>query len=68
MGLSRRARLRLALFSIGTAFLVLADEIIREGYMINPVDFVNPRLTHEKIFLILFLIGIFLGLRRRNEC
>jgi hypothetical protein len=61
----RSLRLRL---SAGLAFLalfVLIDEIIKEGYAFDPVDLVNPQLTHEKLFVVLLALALALGWRRR---
>lgn len=64
--ITKKLRNRIALITLLLATMVLVDEIVKEGYMIDPVDFINPRITHEKIFLVLFIISLFFGLRRRR--
>ena len=39
-------------------FLILLDELLREGYLFNPADILVLRMTHEKAFLGLFVMGI----------
>jgi hypothetical protein len=61
----RSLRLRL---SAGLAFLalfVLVDEIVKEGYAFDPVDLINPQITHEKLFVVFLFLAILLGWRRR---
>jgi hypothetical protein len=63
----RSLRLRL---SAGLAFLalfVLVDEIIKEGYAFDPVDLINPQITHEKLFVILLALALALGWRRKKH-
>lgn len=48
------------------AAFVLVDEIIKEGYAFDPVDLVNPAVTHEKLFVLFLTLSILLGLRRRR--
>jgi hypothetical protein len=64
--LKKNWRARASAFFIILALLVLVDEIVKEGYTIDPYDFVSPGITHEKIFLALVLIAIVLGLRVRR--
>jgi len=60
----RKQRLRLSILFLLLSFFVLVDEAIKEGYVFDPRDVVSPSITHEKIFLLLFVIGMILGLRR----
>jgi hypothetical protein len=50
---------RLMMWIIGLLSLILIDEYIKEGYLINYYDFIKP-LTHENILLILATILIML--------
>lgn len=59
----KRARLRLSVLLLALAFFVLVDEALKEGYVFDPTDLVVPRITHEKLFLALLLLGLVLGLR-----
>lgn len=57
----------ISLLLIFVAFIVLVHELIAEGYVFDPIDIVLPKVTHEKIFLILLIIGILLGLRKKYK-
>ncbi|MEM4189322.1 MAG: hypothetical protein QW544_02240 [Candidatus Caldarchaeum sp.] len=59
-----KKRLRASVGFFFAAFLVLVDEALKEGYIFKVSDVWSPWITHEKIFLILFFAGFFLGLRR----
>jgi hypothetical protein len=59
-------RNRLSALSLIIALIVLVDEIVKEGYTIDLYDFVSPSLTHEKIFIVLVLLAILLGVRWRR--
>ena len=65
--LLKKWRLRLSVILILLAGLVFSDEAIKEGYGFDPSDLFNPAITHEKIFIILLILGIILGLRVRNK-
>ena len=66
VGMEPRLRLRLSAGLALLAFLVIVDEIIKEGYTFDPHDIVNPQLTHEKLFLILLALSLYFGWRRRG--
>ena len=57
-------RLRLSLIFLFLAFFTLIDEAVKEGYVFDPVDLVNPSVTHEKLFILFLILGLVLGLRR----
>jgi len=61
--LVKRWRLRLSLIFLFLAFFTLVDEIVKEGYVFDPLDLVNLAITHEKLFIIFLLLGLFLGFR-----
>jgi hypothetical protein len=63
--LKKNWRARLSAFFIVLALIVLIDEIVKEGYSIDPHDLVAwPPFTHEQLFLLLLILGLLLGLRR----
>jgi len=62
----RSLRLRLSAGLIFLALFVLIDEIIKEGYTFDPVDLINPQITHEKLFVILIALALALGWRRKK--
>ena len=64
----KRARKRVMLWYFGLILLIIFDEYIKEGYILNPRDFLIP-LTHENIILILTIIAIALYKRigRRGQ-
>jgi hypothetical protein len=64
--LETRLRPRLSAVLALLAALVLVDEVIKEGYAFDPVDLVNPAVTHEKLFVLLLLASLLLGLRKRR--
>lgn len=66
VALEPRLRPRLSAALALLAALVLVDEVIKEGYAFDPVDLVNPQVTHEKLFVVLLLASILLGLRKRK--
>jgi len=63
--LAKRWRLRLSLALLTAAFFILFDEAVTEGYVFDPIDVINGRITHEKLFLLFLILGLILGLRRR---
>jgi MYXO-CTERM domain-containing protein len=65
--IDERLRLRLSVALAVLATLVLVDEAIKEGYVFDPADLVNPALTHEKLFVALLLLALALGVRRRGK-
>jgi hypothetical protein len=65
--LRKRWRARLSAFFIISALIVLIDEIVKEGYTLDPSDlFAWPPPSHEQLFVVLLLIGLLLGLRIRR--
>jgi hypothetical protein len=64
--LEPRLRLRLSAALALLATLVLVDEVIKEGYTFDPADLVNPAITHEKLFVLLLLASLLLGLRKKE--
>lgn len=64
--LSDFQRYVLSLVLVFISFLVLLHEFIVEGYVFDPVDIIVPRITHEKIYITLLIIGILLGLRKKK--
>jgi len=63
--LVKRWRLRLSLIFLFLflAFFTLVDEVLKEGYLFDPLDLVNLAITHEKLFIIFLLLGLFFGFR-----
>ena len=57
-------RLRLSLGFLFAAFYILVDEVVKEGYVFDPADLFTPTITHEKLFLLFLVLGLFLGLRK----
>lgn len=62
----KKLRLRASILFLLISFFILVDEAIKEEYVFDPNDLVNPCITHEKLFVIFFAIGMILGLRRRR--
>jgi len=62
-GHAKAVKTRLSIFLILSSTMVLVDEVIKEGYVFNPSDLINPCITHEKIFVILFALGLYLGIK-----
>lgn len=44
--------------------IILLDEAIRQGYLFRPSDIFVLRLTHEKLLVGLFMVGMFSQYRR----
>ena len=63
--LPEKLRLRLSTVTAVLAVLVLIDEVVKEGYTFNPYDVINPSITHEKLFILLILLSLTLGWKRR---
>ncbi|MDW8093069.1 MAG: hypothetical protein RMJ06_05255 [Nitrososphaerota archaeon] len=63
--LFKKWRERLSFVFIFTSFFILVDEYVKEGYIFDPRDVVAPSITHEQLFLIFLIAGLFLGMRRR---
>ena len=61
--MKRSWRLRLSIAFLSLAFFTLIDEAVKEGYVFDPLDVLNPAITHEKLFIIFLIIGLILGLR-----
>lgn len=64
--LARRWRQRLSALCLILALIVLIDELVKEGYTVDLYDFVSPSITHEKIFMLLVLLALLLGVRWRR--
>jgi hypothetical protein len=63
--LTKKWRARLSAFFAILALIVLVDELVKEGYAVDPRDFVAwPPFTHEQLFLLLLALALLLGLRR----
>jgi hypothetical protein len=63
--LLKKWRARLSALTLILALIVLIDELVKEGYTIDPHDLVAwPPFTHEQLFLLLLILGLLLGLRR----
>ena len=60
----RKWRLRLSLGFLFLAFFILVDEAVKEGYIFDPMDLINPAITHEKLFILFLILGLVLGLRK----
>ena len=60
----KRWRIRLSLGLLLASAITLIDEAVKEGYVFDPSDVAVPWITHEKIFLVLFLSALILGVRR----
>ena len=58
-------RLRLSLIFLFLAFFTLVDEAVKEGYVFDPLDLINPVITHEKLFILFLILGLVLGLRKK---
>jgi len=41
----------------------LIDETMKEGYIFDPLDLINPAITHEKPFLIFLSMDKIVGLK-----
>jgi hypothetical protein len=63
--LTKRWRARLSALTLILALIVLIDELVKEGYSVDPHDLTAwPPFTHEQLFLLLLILGLLLGLRR----
>jgi hypothetical protein len=63
--LTKKWRARLSAVTLILALIVLIDELVKEGYSVDPHDLVEwPPFTHEQLFLLLLVLGLLLGLRR----
>lgn len=47
--------------------IILLDEAIRQGYFFRLPDIFAPRITHEKVLVALFMIGVFSQYRRAGS-
>jgi succinate dehydrogenase hydrophobic anchor subunit len=65
-GLTKRWRQRLSAILLILALIVLVDELAKENYAFDVNDLVSPYITHEKIFTLLVLLALLLGVRRRG--
>ena len=61
--LRKNWRLRLSLGMLFMAFLVLVDEVLKEGYVMKLSDLWAAPFTHEQLFLIFLIAGLMLGAR-----
>ncbi|MEM2484403.1 MAG: hypothetical protein QXT82_06200 [Candidatus Caldarchaeum sp.] len=50
--------------SLFTAFFILVDEAVKEGYVFDLADVLKPFPTHEQLFIFFLLLGLLLGVRR----
>jgi hypothetical protein len=57
-------RNRLGMAAIFTAFFILVDEYLKEGYIFDYNDILTAPPTHEQLFIVFLIIGLALGLRR----
>jgi hypothetical protein len=63
--LMKNWRARLSAVALILALTVLVDEVVKEGYSVDPHDLVAwPPFTHEQLFLLLLVLELLLGLRR----
>lgn len=62
--LMKRWRFRISGGFLIASIIVLMDELIKEGYAFDIFDLFNSSITHEKIFAILLIFAIILGLRK----
>ena len=63
--LAKKWRARLSALTLILALIVLIDEIVKEGYSVDPHDLIAwPPFTHEQLFLLLLILGLLLGFRR----
>jgi hypothetical protein len=63
--LGKRWRARLSAFFTILALIVLLDELVKEGYAIDPHDFLAwPPFAHEQLFLLFLALALLFGLRR----
>ena len=62
----RSLRLRLSAGLAFIALFILIDEITKEGYTFDPVDLINPQITHEKLFVVFLALALALGWRRKK--
>jgi len=63
--LTKKWRARLSTVTLILALIVLIDELVKEGYSVDPHDILAwPPFTHEQLFLLLLVLGLLLGLRR----
>jgi len=58
-------RIRIAFLLYSISLWILVDEYIKEGYVLDPHDFITPAITHEKIWLALLIASVILGLGKR---
>jgi hypothetical protein len=64
--LKKNWRNRLSAVSLILAFIVLTGELVKEGYSFDVGDLFSPYMTHEKIFTLLMLLALLLGVRWRR--
>ncbi len=62
--MKRSWRLRLSIASLFAAFYILVDELVKEGYVFDPLDLLNPAITHEKLFILFLILGLVFGLKK----
>ena len=63
--LTKKWRARLSAVTLILALIVLIDELVKEGYSVDPHDILAwPPPSHEQLFLLLLILGLLLGLRR----
>jgi len=59
-GFFKNFRKRLHFWYLWLVVLILGDEYLKEGYLLNPNDFFKP-FTHENLLLITTLIYIIIN-------
>ncbi|MCX8192032.1 MAG: hypothetical protein N3F06_04410 [Nitrososphaerales archaeon] len=64
--LLKKWRFRISASFIILSLIVLIDEVVKEGYVFDFFDLFNLAITHEKIFFILLISGLILGLRFKS--
>jgi len=64
--IQKRWRQRLSAACILLSLCVVLDEIIKEGYTLDPIDFISPQPTHEKLFALFLLVAILVGRRKKR--
>ena len=63
--LRKNWRARASAFFIILSLIVLMDEIVKEGYTLDPSDLLAwpPLTSHEQLFILFLVLGLLLGVR-----
>lgn len=64
--LLKQGNISLSLVFLFASLLVLADELYRQGYLFKISDLFALRFTHEKLFLALFVGGLYTRFFKHN--